>query len=155
MVQTNIPPRATLRLQFGPELDFAQARALLPYAKALGISHIYASPILQARTGSTHGYDVANPRQVSDELGGEPAFDDFVQDLRRLGMGLIVDIVPNHMGIGTDNAWWMDVLEHGQASAYAGYFDIDWNRGSLRARAASSSCRCWATAMATCSSEAN
>lgn len=129
MVQTNIPPRATLRLQFGPELDFAQARALLPYAKALGISHIYASPILQARTGSTHGYDVANPRQVSDELGGEPAFDDFVQDLRRLGMGLIVDIVPNHMGIGTNNAWWMDVLEHGQASAYAGYFDIDWNRG--------------------------
>ncbi|WGF89312.1 malto-oligosyltrehalose synthase [Marinivivus vitaminiproducens] len=135
MVQTNIPPRATLRLQFGPELDFAQARALLPYAKALGISHIYASPILQAREGSTHGYDVANPRQVSEDLGGEPGFDDFVQDLRRLGLGLIIDIVPNHMGIGADNAWWMDVLEHGQASAYAGYFDIDWARGQPEGKA--------------------
>lgn len=120
------PPRATLRLQLHRGFTFADAGAFASYFAALGISHIYASPITTARRGSTHGYDVVDPRRINPELGGEDAFRDFVRELRRHDLGLIIDIVPNHMAIGSENAWWMDVLARGRDSAYARYFDIDW-----------------------------
>ncbi|WP_326542516.1 malto-oligosyltrehalose synthase [Pseudorhodoferax sp.] len=120
-------PRATYRLQLHKDFDFAAAQAILPYLQALGVSHVYCSPITRARPGSMHGYDVADPREISPELGGREAFERFALAARALDLQLLLDIVPNHMGvIGGDNPWWSDVLEHGQASAYAGFFDIDW-----------------------------
>ena len=119
-------PRATMRLQFNAGFTFADARALLPYFAALGISHLYASPIMTARAGSKHGYDTIDPTLVNPELGGEEELRRLVDELRRHEMGLIVDIVPNHMAVGSDNAWWMDVLARGRDSRYAKYFDIDW-----------------------------
>ena len=124
-------PRATLRLQFHKGFTFADAEALVPYFAALGISHLYASPITTARPGSLHGYDVTDPTQVNPELGGEPALKRLVDALRREKLGLIVDIVPNHMAATLDNAWWTDVLRHGQASRYARFFDIDWTSGEI------------------------
>src|SRR5271169_6254801 len=97
---------------------------------ALGISHLYASPILTARSGSMHGYDAVDPTTINPELGGEDGLRRLVAALRREGLGLVVDIVPNHMGIGSQNGWWLDVLEHGQASEYARFFDIDWHNGN-------------------------
>jgi malto-oligosyltrehalose synthase len=119
-------PRATLRLQFHKSFTFADAACLVPYFSALGISHVYASPILTARPGSMHGYDVIDPNRVNPELGGEEGLRAFVSVLRSAGLGLIVDIVPNHMAVGAANAWWWDVLQNGPASAYAHFFDIDW-----------------------------
>jgi (1->4)-alpha-D-glucan 1-alpha-D-glucosylmutase len=119
-------PRATLRLQFHKGFTFAGAARLVPYFSALGISHLYASPILMARPGSMHGYDVIDPSRVNPELGGEDGLRAFVAALRRAELGLIVDIVPNHMAVGAGNGWWWDVLQNGQASAYAHFFDIDW-----------------------------
>ena len=122
------PPRATMRLQLHAGFTFADAARLVPYLAGLGISHLYASPILTARAGSMHGYDVVDPTRVNPELGGEAGLRDLVATLRAAGLGLIVDIVPNHMAVGgSDNAWWLDVLRHGPASRYASYFDIDWN----------------------------
>lgn len=121
-------PRATYRLQFHADFTFADAEALVPYLDELGISHVYASPITTARRGSRHGYDVTDPTRVNPELGGEAALRRLSAALRKRGMGLIIDIVPNHMSIaGGENPWWQDVLENGQASAFARYFDIDWN----------------------------
>jgi len=120
-------PRATMRLQFHRGFTFADARALTPYFASLGVSHLYASPIMAARQGSAHGYDVVDPTRINPELGGEDEFRRLVDELRRHGLGLIVDIVPNHMAVGSDNPWWMDVLAHGPASRYARYFDIDWD----------------------------
>jgi (1->4)-alpha-D-glucan 1-alpha-D-glucosylmutase len=119
-------PRATYRLQFGAGFGFEDARGVVPYLAALGISHVYASPLLLARAGSTHGYDIVDHGRLNPEIGTAEAFDDLVDTLRRHGMGLILDFVPNHMGIGPDNPWWMDVLEWGPASPHAAYFDIDW-----------------------------
>jgi (1->4)-alpha-D-glucan 1-alpha-D-glucosylmutase len=119
-------PRATLRLQFHKNFTFADATRLVPYFSALGISHVYASPILTARPGSLHGYDVIDPTRVNAELGGEDGLRDLVAALRRADLGLIVDIVPNHMAVGGANAWWWDVLQNGRASRYAHFFDIDW-----------------------------
>jgi (1->4)-alpha-D-glucan 1-alpha-D-glucosylmutase len=120
-------PRATYRLQLHQGFDFAAATAILPYLHSLGISHVYCSPITRALPGSLHGYDVADPREISPELGGREGFERFALAARALGLHLLLDIVPNHMGvIGGDNPWWSDVLQHGQASAYAEYFDIDW-----------------------------
>jgi (1->4)-alpha-D-glucan 1-alpha-D-glucosylmutase len=120
-------PRATMRLQLHKDFTFADAAALVPYLVDLGISHVYSSPILTARAGSIHGYDVIDPTTVNPELGGESAFRDFVAVLREAGLGLIVDIVPNHMAVGgSDNLWWTDVLRHGRSSRYANFFDIDW-----------------------------
>jgi (1->4)-alpha-D-glucan 1-alpha-D-glucosylmutase len=121
-------PRATLRLQLHREFDFAAAQRLVPYAAALGISHFYVSPILTARAGSRHGYDIVDHGAVNPELGGEPAMRALVEALRARRMGLVVDIVPNHMAVGgADNRAWLDVLEWGPASRYANFFDIDWD----------------------------
>ena len=119
-------PRATMRLQLNAGFTFADAATLLPYISALGVSHVYASPIMTARLGSMHGYDTIDPTRVNPELGAEEGLRQLVGELRRHGMGLIVDIVPNHMATGSDNAWWMDVLARGRDSRYARYFDIDW-----------------------------
>lgn len=125
------PPRATYRLQFHRGFPFEAALPLVPYLADLGISHVYASPILMARTGSPHGYDVIDPTRVNPELGGEEGLRELTAALRQSGLGLIVDIVPNHMAVGgDDNPWWLDVLEQGPASPYAGFFDIDWHPGT-------------------------
>ncbi|MBV8096740.1 MAG: malto-oligosyltrehalose synthase, partial [Acetobacteraceae bacterium] len=129
--------RATARLQFHKDFTLDDGAALIPYLDRLGISHIYASPLLKARPGSTHGYDIVDHNAINPELGGEPALERLVERLRAHRMGLILDIVPNHMGVGgSDNAWWLDVLEWGRASRYAEYFDIDWEPAdtSLRGR---------------------
>ena len=106
----------------------------MPYLAALGISHLYASPITMARPGSMHGYDVVDFNRLNPELGGEEEFARLVETLHAHGMGLIVDFVPNHMGVGSGNPWWLDVLEWGQASPYAEFFDIDWEAGALGVR---------------------
>jgi (1->4)-alpha-D-glucan 1-alpha-D-glucosylmutase len=115
-----------MRLQFHKDFTFADAERLVPYLVKLGISHVYASPITTARTGSLHGYDVVDPTRVNPELGGEEGLRRLVAALRAAGLGLIADIVPNHMAIGPQNAWWVDVLKNGRASPFAEYFDIDW-----------------------------
>ncbi|WP_197386681.1 malto-oligosyltrehalose synthase [Ralstonia pseudosolanacearum] len=120
-------PRATLRLQLHRAFTFDHARALLDDIAALGISHLYVSPITTAQPGSMHGYDVVDPTRVNPELGGEDALGRLVAALHTRGMGLIVDLVPNHMAVGgAYNAWWLDVLENGPASAWAHAFDIQW-----------------------------
>jgi (1->4)-alpha-D-glucan 1-alpha-D-glucosylmutase len=120
-------PLATYRLQFNRDFTFAQATELVPYLAALGISHCYASPFLRARPNSTHGYDIIDHNALNPEIGTQEDFDRFVEVLREHGMGQILDIVPNHMGVmGSDNVWWMDVLENGEASNYAEFLDIDW-----------------------------
>ena len=120
--------RATARLQFHKDFTIDQACELVPYFESLGISHLYASPLLKSRPGSTHGYDIVDHHAIDPELGGILALQRLVGALRDHGMGLILDIVPNHMGVGgADNAWWLDVLEWGRASPYADYFDIDWD----------------------------
>ncbi|MDX1487052.1 MAG: 4-alpha-glucanotransferase, partial [Acidiferrobacterales bacterium] len=130
-----IIPNATYRLQFNRDFGFAQAAALVPYLQRLGISHCYASPFLKARAGSTHGYDIVDHSALNPEIGNEQEFEHFVDTLRRHRMGQILDIVPNHMGVGgDDNAWWLDVLENGPASAYAQFFDIDWRAGKPEMR---------------------
>jgi (1->4)-alpha-D-glucan 1-alpha-D-glucosylmutase len=121
-------PTSTYRLQLNREFTFAKAEAIVPYLADLGISHCYISPFLKARSGSMHGYDIVDHNSLNPEIGTAEDFDRFVTALHDHGMGLILDIVPNHMAVmGSDNAWWLDVLENGQASIYAGFFDIDWN----------------------------
>jgi (1->4)-alpha-D-glucan 1-alpha-D-glucosylmutase len=121
-------PVATYRLQLGPDLTFDDAAALAPYLAALGISHAYTSPFFATATDGSHGYDVSDHNRLRDDLGGEPAFRRMAEALARHGLGLVIDIVPNHMGIAHNrNAWWFDVLEHGAASPYARFFDIDWH----------------------------
>jgi (1->4)-alpha-D-glucan 1-alpha-D-glucosylmutase len=120
-------PRASARLQLHAGFTLDDARAQLPYYAALGVSHLYLSPITQARAGSTHGYDVIDHQRVSAELGGETALRRLADAARARGLGLIVDIVPNHMAAHASNPWWADVLQHGQDSAHAGTFDIDWD----------------------------
>jgi (1->4)-alpha-D-glucan 1-alpha-D-glucosylmutase len=120
------PPRATFRVQFNKQFTFADAARVVPYLASLGVSHVYASPIMAARPGSIHGYDVIDPTRVNPEIGGEDGLRELVAVLRRAGLGLIVDIVPNHTATSPGNKWWWDVLANGAASAYARYFDIDW-----------------------------
>jgi (1->4)-alpha-D-glucan 1-alpha-D-glucosylmutase len=120
-------PRATYRLQLGPDLTFDDAAGLVDYLEALGVSDAYTSPFLETATKGSHGYDVADHTRLREELGGEAAFRRFAAALSAHGMGLLIDVVPNHMGIAQNhNAWWLDVLENGPASAYAATFDIDW-----------------------------
>src|SRR5574337_933821 len=120
-------PVAAYRLQFQPIFTFDDAKHLVPYLHGLGISDCYASPILQAASSTSHGYDISHHNLVNPELGAERGFNEFVGELKRHEMGLILDWVPNHMGIsGNTNAWWADVLENGPSSPYARFFDIDW-----------------------------
>jgi (1->4)-alpha-D-glucan 1-alpha-D-glucosylmutase len=120
-------PRATVRLQLHAGFDLRAAASIVPYLDRLGASHVYASPINTARSGSTHGYDVTDHTRINPELGGEEGFAVFAAALRRHAMGLVLDFVPNHMGIGgADNPYWLDVLEWGEQSPYANWFDIDW-----------------------------
>lgn len=122
------PLRATLRLQFHKGFTLDDAVPLVPYFAGLGISHVYASPLLKARAGSMHGYDVVDPTTVNPELGGEAALRRLVDALRGQNMGLILDIVSNHMAVGGhDNPWWLDLLEWGRLSPYGEFFDIQWH----------------------------
>jgi (1->4)-alpha-D-glucan 1-alpha-D-glucosylmutase len=118
--------RATYRLQLRNGFDFAAAQALLPYLARLGVSHLYLAPIWRAAPGSTHGYDVVDPNVIEPDLGGEAGFRALAEAAGASGLGIILDHVPNHMGIGAGNAWWWDVLANGQSSHFAGHFDIDW-----------------------------
>ena len=121
-------PSATYRIQFRNGMTFDRVVALVPYMKDLGISHLYASPVFTATTGSAHGYDVTNPNEIDPAIGGREGFDRMAAALKQAGMGLILDIVPNHMSTSLENLWWRDVIEYGQQSRYAHYFDIDWSR---------------------------
>jgi len=121
-------PSATYRLQMHRGFSFADARAALPYLRMLGVTDCYLSPISKAASGSEHGYDVVDPTVLNPELGTEEEFNEFVRALQAEGMGLLLDVVPNHMGIGKAvNRWWRDVLENGPSSRYAAAFDIDWH----------------------------
>jgi (1->4)-alpha-D-glucan 1-alpha-D-glucosylmutase len=120
-------PESTYRLQFHAGFTFRDACQIVPYLHALGITHCYASPFLQAQPGSTHGYDITNHQAFNPEIGTEADYDALCEALEAHGMGQVLDIVPNHMGVaGHDNQWWRDVLENGPASPYAGFFDIAW-----------------------------
>ncbi len=124
---TRVLPESTYRLQFHAGFKFADATAIIPYLSKLGITHVYASPYLKAAPGSTHGYDVIDHCQLNPELGTTADYHAFLAALSQHGLGHIVDMVPNHVGIATnENVWWNDVLENGQASIYAKYFDINW-----------------------------
>ncbi len=129
-------PRATYRLQFNAGFTFADARNIAPYLAELGISDVYASPILRARKGSTHGYDVVDANSLNPELGSDDDFDSLHQELNRLGLGLLLDIVPNHMAASAENAWWMSVLENGEHSRFLHYFDIDLTPVTTRGQTA-------------------
>jgi len=123
-----VTPRATYRLQFHKDFGFDRATELVPYLARLGVSHLYASPYLKARPGSTHGYDIVDHDALNPELGDIAAFERMVAALREHGLRQVLDFVPNHMGVGgADNPLWLDVLEWGPNSAHAGWFDIDWD----------------------------
>lgn len=121
-------PLSTYRLQFNAGFTFAKARSLVGYLHALGVSHIYSSPILKAQAGSLHGYDITDHNQLNPEVGSYEDLQDLVRELKNYGMGQVLDIVPNHMGIGPGtNPWWSDVLANGRASEFAEFFDLDWD----------------------------
>ena len=119
-------PLVTYRLQFSSQFRFADALQLMDYFSALGVSHLYSSPIFKARAGSTHGYDITDHNRLNPEIGSEEEFRLWTDALRHRGMGLVLDIVPNHVGISEHNPWWQDVLANGRSSRFADYFDIDW-----------------------------
>ena len=126
-----VVPLATYRLQFRKEFGFDDAAALAPYLARLGISHVYASPYLKARPGSTHGYDIVDHDRLNPELGDDAAFRRMVSAFRENGLGQVLDFVPNHMGVGgADNPLWLNVLEWGPDPVFAGWFDIDWDAKS-------------------------
>ncbi len=128
-------PIATYRLQLSKDFDFDAATKVVPYLKSLGISHVYASPFLKARAGSTHGYDIVDHTELNPELGGEAGFYRLSDTLREHDLGLILDFVPNHAGVNfADNPWWLDMLEWGPASPHAASFDIDWEQLPHRSR---------------------
>lgn len=122
-----VRPVATYRLQLHRGFTLHDAAEIVPYLAELGISHVYCSPYLKAKAGSTHGYDLCDHNQISPDLGGEAAYRQFVARLQDHGMGHILDLVPNHMAASTQNPWWYDVLENGPNSPYAHFFDIDWH----------------------------
>ena len=127
-------PCSTYRLQLHKGFNFDDAAAVAEYIKALGVSHVYCSPYLQAAPGSMHGYDVVDHRKVNEELGGTEAHERFCKRLGDCGLGQVLDIVPNHMSLGAQNRYWWDVLENGTNSRYASFFDIDWNSSEERLR---------------------
>jgi (1->4)-alpha-D-glucan 1-alpha-D-glucosylmutase len=120
-------PLSTYRIQFHKGFRLEQARELVSYLHDLGISHLYASPFLEARPGSMHGYDIINHEHLNPEIGTEDELRALAHELNRYGMSIVLDIVPNHMGVSTNTPWWRDVLQHGRASRYADFFDIDWH----------------------------
>ena len=119
-------PRATYRFQFHSGCAFRDCASIIPYLRSLGISHVYASPVLRARPGSVHGYDVCNHLELDPELGGADGWQELVKEVRKNGLRMILDFVPNHMSTHWSNPWWNDVLENGPSSPFARYFDIDW-----------------------------
>src|SRR5260370_9434035 len=121
-------PTCTYRLQFNRWFTFAQAREIVPYLEALGVSDAYASPYFQARSDSLHGYDITDHNKLNPAIGSREEYDSWIAELHAHSMGQVVDFVPNHVGIAEPlNQWWMDVLENGPSSRYAPYFDIDWH----------------------------
>ena len=121
-------PLSTYRLQFNRAFRFSDARKLIGYLHELGVGTCYASPILKAHAGSMHGYDIIDHNAINPELGTQEEFDELAAELKSHGMGLLLDVVPNHMGVGHGtNPWWQDVLQNGRASKFADFFDIDWN----------------------------
>ncbi len=120
-------PVATYRIQFCPSFDFDKAKAIVAYLAELGISDLYASPIFKARYGSTHGYDVVDPKQINPELGGQEKFEQLAEEVKNNGLGWLQDIVPNHQAFDSNNPILVDVLENGPESQYRDFFDIDWN----------------------------
>ena len=127
-------PVSTYRLQFGARFTFRQARAIVPYLRELGITDIYASPYFKSGPASLSGYDIVDPNSLDPQVGTEADYAALVEEIRRNGMGQILDVVPNHLCIGCDgNAWWQDVLENGRSSPYAGFFDIDWQGSGMGA----------------------
>lgn len=128
MEKQRYDPSSTYRIQFRNGMTFDRVVDLIPYMKDLGISHLYASPVFTATTDSTHGYDVTDPNEIDPAIGGREGFDRMAAALKQAGMGLILDIVPNHMSTSLENRWWRDVIEQGRQSRYAAYFDIDWSR---------------------------
>ena len=147
-------PSATYRLQFNQSFTFEDATGLVDYLDELGITDIYASPFLMARPGSMHGYDVTDQSRFNPEIGDEDSFLRLSAELQRREMGLIADVVPNHMCIShPSNAWWWDVLENGPSSPFARYFDIDWHppkeelveQSSAAGAGGSVSAACWRT----------
>lgn len=129
----NPEPVATYRVQLRPGFGFEEAAAIADYLAALGVSHLYTSPCLQATPGSTHGYDVVDPSRVNEELGGAGGHARLCEKLRAAGLGRMIDIVPNHMAVeGRQNPWWWDVLESGPSSRYAIFFDVDWEASAER-----------------------
>ena len=123
----NRPLVATYRLQFREGTDFAAAAELAPYLKQLGISHFYASPIFAASPGSTHGYDVVDYNRFEADLGGDEGYGRLSDAMTAEDIGIILDFVPNHMGVSAENGWWEDVLACGRESRYASTFDIAWD----------------------------
>src|SRR5688500_13610399 len=127
MKGSRVAPRATYRIQLHAGFGFEATAGLAGYLAELGVTHLYASPYLQAAPGSTHGYDIIDHGRVNEELGGPDAHRKMVQTLRGAGLGQVLDIVPNHMSIASErNVWWWDVLENGPSSRFADYFDVDW-----------------------------
>ncbi|MEO5679807.1 MAG: malto-oligosyltrehalose synthase [Acidimicrobiales bacterium] len=129
-----IEPVATYRLQLTPEFGFAEAEALLGYLGDLGVSHLYLSPVSEAVPGSRHGYDVTDPGRLRGELGGEAAFRSLAAAAAAAGLGLLLDVVPNHVAADEQNPWWDEVLELGRAAPHAGHFDVDWDPPERRLR---------------------
>src|SRR5215212_9375955 len=125
-------PTATYRLQFNAGFTFDDARRIAPYLAELGVSDIYASPILRARRGSAHGYDVVDAAALNPELGSDEDFERLHQELRERHLGFLLDIVPNHMAASPENSWWMSVLENGPHSRFLHYFDIAWRSVTSR-----------------------
>jgi (1->4)-alpha-D-glucan 1-alpha-D-glucosylmutase len=126
-MQANRLPSSTYRIQLNQNFRFSHTLKILDYLQELGISDLYLSPILAARKGSSHGYDVIDPSRINPEIGTEEEFNTLQTELQNRGMGLLLDIVPNHMAASAENPWWMDVLENGSQSAFAAFFDIDWH----------------------------
>src|SRR3984957_6459798 len=127
-------PSSTYRLQLHKDFTFDDATGIADYLRALGVSHVYCSPYLQASPGSMHGYDVVSHQRVNQELGGAEGHERFCRKLGEVDLGQVLDIVPNHMSLGKENRYWWDVLENGTSSRYASFFDIDWQPQEERLR---------------------
>ena len=126
-MRSNRAPSATYRIQLNKDFRFADAYKILDYLQELGISDLYLSPVLASRKGSNHGYDIIDPSRINPDLGTEEEFNGLQTELQNRGMGLLLDIVPNHMAASAENPWWMDVLENGSQSPFAAFFDVEWH----------------------------